>query len=223
MPKFLRKLFTPSLRDQLEVGVKEALRRYADRRVAPDLRVYVTTDLVPDGIDPELWARDERDHLLAFAQQWAQDNGIGRAGLDLEVVLLDTKREFAFVKPIGLEAPAPEEAGKPISPGRPAPPPPQPGVTLSIVESPERREPIVVRDEMILGRRAEPGVTAMGDRYMSARHARLRVRGSGLEVTDLDSKNRTYLNDEPLPPNEPRPAGPGDLLRMGGTVLRVEG
>jgi len=30
--------------------VREAVRRYADRRIAPDLRVYVSTDLVPDGM-----------------------------------------------------------------------------------------------------------------------------------------------------------------------------
>ena len=46
----LRKLLRPTLRQQLEDGVREALRRYADRRIAPDLRVYVSTDLVPDGM-----------------------------------------------------------------------------------------------------------------------------------------------------------------------------
>ncbi len=35
-----RKLLRPTLRQQLEDGVREALRRYADRRTAPDLRVY---------------------------------------------------------------------------------------------------------------------------------------------------------------------------------------
>src|SRR5688572_25670233 len=103
----LRKLLRPTLRQQLEDGVREALRRYADRRTAPDLRVYVSVDLVPAGMGPGLWARDEADHLRRFAAQWAQDNGIARAGLRVEVILLDTKREFAFVKPLGLDEPDP--------------------------------------------------------------------------------------------------------------------
>src|SRR5690606_23667689 len=103
MLNLIRKFLRPTLREQLEAGVREALRRYADRRITPDLRVYVSTDLVPQGVEPALWARDEAEHLRRFALQWAEDNGIARAGLRLETILLDTKREFAFVKPIGLE------------------------------------------------------------------------------------------------------------------------
>jgi pSer/pThr/pTyr-binding forkhead associated (FHA) protein len=40
-------------------------------------------------------------------------------------------------------------------------------------------------------------------------------------VTDLDSKNRTYVNDAPLPPHQDHPLEPGDTLRMGNTVLRL--
>src|SRR6185436_6179806 len=98
----LRKLLRPALRQQLEDGVREALRRYADRRIAPDLRVYVSTDLVPDGMSAGMFARDEGEHLRRFAAQWAQDNGIARAGIRVEIILLDTKKEFAFVKPLGL-------------------------------------------------------------------------------------------------------------------------
>jgi hypothetical protein len=111
-----RKLLRPSLRQQLEDGVREALRRYADRRTAPDLRVYASTDLVPPGMNPNLWARDEADHLRRFAAQWAQDNGIARAGLRVEVVVLDTKREFAHVKPLGLEVPRAEPMAASNSP-----------------------------------------------------------------------------------------------------------
>ena len=42
-----RKLLRPTLRQQLEDGVREALRRYADRRTAPDLRVYASVDTMP--------------------------------------------------------------------------------------------------------------------------------------------------------------------------------
>jgi len=224
-----RKILRPTLRQQLEDGVREALRRYADRRTAPDLRVYVSTDLVPGGVSEAMWARDEADHLRRFSAQWAQDNGIARAGLRVEVVLLDTKREFAFVKPLGLEQPAPE----PAAPPRPAPPagpdramvaaPPRGGgaAVFEVVASETVREPISVQGELTVGRKAEAGVFALGDRYMSGRHARFQQRGGEVTVTDLDSKNRTFVNDVPLPPHQEQPLNPGDTVRMGNTVLRL--
>jgi hypothetical protein len=236
MLNLLRKFLRPTLREQLEAGVREALRRYADRRAAPDLRVYVSTDLVPAGIEPALFARDEAEHLRRFALQWAEDNNIGRAGLRLEVILLDTKREFAFVKPVGLEpapaAPAANHAGatgaRPLVeradaaawPGAPAH---APGATavLEVVSSPALQEPLRVEGEAVVGRKSEGGARGLGDRYMSGRHARIRAEGGRVWITDLDSKNRTYINDEPLPPHAARELALGDTLRMGTTVLRL--
>ncbi|HEX5871897.1 MAG TPA: FHA domain-containing protein [Longimicrobium sp.] len=237
-----RKLLRPSLRQQLEDGVREALRRYADRRTAPDLRVYASTDLVPPGMNPNLWARDEADHLRRFAAQWAQDNGIARAGLRVEVVILDTKREFAHVKPLGLEVPKAEPMGASNAP-RPdralVPEPPAPaygggaapaygggghaggGAVLEVVSSETLREAVRIEGEVTLGRKPEPGVQATGDRYMSGRHARFTARGGRVTVTDLDSKNRTFVNEQPLPPHQERALNPGDTVRMGNTVLRL--
>lgn len=230
MLNLIRKFLRPTLREQLEAGVREALRRYADRRIAPNLRVYASTDLIPEGMDPALWARDEAEHLRRFALQWAEDNNIARAGLRLEVILLDTKREFAFVKPIGLDARerGAEGGGAPMARSRPAAPPSpvvEPsaggGAVLEVVDSPTLHDPVRVEGEMTLGRKAEPGVFGIGDRYMSSRHARLRVDGERLWVTDLDSKNRTYVNDEPIPPHQALPVAVGDTIRMGTTTLRV--
>lgn len=235
MLSIFRKFLRPTLRQQLEEGVREALRRYAERRTAPDLRVYVSTDLIPPGMNESMWARDEADHLRRFAAQWAQDNGIARAGLRVEVVMLDTKREFAFVKPLGLQEAAPpthsvgaprgggERAMVPDAPPAPAPAPAAPPAgtaLLEILQSESLRDPIQVRGEMTVGRRQEPGVFALGDRYMSARHARLRVDAGHLAITDLDSKNRTFVNENPLTPHQERILAPGDTVRMGNTVLR---
>jgi hypothetical protein len=247
----LRKLLRPTLRQQLEDGVREALRRYADRRTAPDLRVYVSTDLVPDGMSAGMFARDEADHLRRFAAQWAQDNGIARAGIRVEMVLLDTKREFAFVKPLGLveEAqaqPQPDqlfarsggeralvpEPPRQAAPSYAQPAPfaqPQPqgqpgggrGALLEVVSSEVWRDPLRVDGDMTVGRKPEPGVFALGDRYMSGRHARFRAAGGRLFVTDLDSKNRTFVNEQPIAPNQEREMRPGDTVRMGNTVLRL--
>lgn len=238
-----RKLLRPTLRQQLEDGVREALRRYADRRTAPDLRVYASTDLVPPGMNPSLWARDEADHLRRFAAQWAQDNGIARAGLRVEVVVLDTKREFAHVKPLGLEPPRAEPASasnaprpdRALVPERPAPAyggaggaPAYGGAhvggggaVLEVVSSETLREPVRIDGEATLGRKPEPGVQATGDRYMSGRHARFTARGGRVTVTDLDSKNRTFVNEQPLPPHQERALNVGDTVRMGNTVLRL--
>jgi hypothetical protein len=244
-----RKLLRPSLRQQLEDGVREALRRYADRRTAPDLRVYASTDLVPPGMNPNLWARDEADHLRRFAAQWAQDNGIARAGLRVEVVVLDTKREFAHVKPLGLEPPRaePMSASNAPRPDRalvPEPAAPAPayggaapaygggghaaagghaggGAVLEVVSSETLREAVRIEGEVTLGRKPEPDVQATGDRYMSGRHARFTARGGRVTVTDLDSKNRTFVNEQPLPPHQERALNPGDTVRMGNTVLRL--
>jgi hypothetical protein len=257
-----RKLLRPTLRQQLEDGVREALRRYADRRTAPDLRVYASTDLVPPGMSPHLWARDEADHLRRFAAQWAQDNGIARAGLRVEVVVLDTKREFAHVKPLGLEeprqqpgaatnapgpdrplvpedrAPAPAYSNQPVHAAPPAYAAPAPpygggspahsggapggrGAVLEVVSSETLREPVRIDGDVILGRKPDAGVQATGDRYMSSRHARFRAQGGRLTVTDLDSKNRTFVNEQPLPAHQERALNPGDTVRMGNTVLRL--
>jgi hypothetical protein len=230
-----RKFLRPTLRQQLEDGVREALRRYADRRTAPDLRVFVSTDLVPAGMSEAMFARDEADHLRRFTAQWAQDNGIARAGLRVEVVLLDTKREFAFVKPLGLEEPpppAPEAAVRPgperalvpeaaRAPGRGAPAyGGGRGAVLEVVSSETWRDPVHVDGEVVVGRKPEPGVFALGDRYMSGRHARFFAGGGRLTVTDLDSKNRTFVNEQPLPAHREQPLSPGDTVRMGNTVLR---
>jgi hypothetical protein len=246
-----RKLLRPTLRQQLEDGVREALRRYADRRTAPDLRVYASTDLVPPGMSPNLWARDEADHLRRFAAQWAQDNGIARAGLRVEVVVLDTKREFAHVKPLGLEEPRQQPGSATNAPGpdrplvaeqrapaysnQPAPPayggapqygggggaPGGRGAVLEVVSSETLREPVRIDGEAVLGRKPDAGVQATGDRYMSSRHARFRAQGGRVTVTDLDSKNRTFVNEQPLPPHQERALNPGDTVRMGNTVLRL--
>jgi len=227
MLNLLRKFLRPTLREQLEDGVREGLRRYADRRTSPNLRVYVSEDLVPDDLEPPLWSRDEAEHLRRFALQWAEDNNVSRAGLRVEVVLLDTKREFAFVKPLGLEATTDADPGPPgtsavAAPLAPvAPTQPQTAV-LDVVSSPSLEQPLEIRGEMTVGRRSgEVGVVGIGDRFMSSRHARFHVSGGTLFVTDLDSKNRTFLNERPIPPHQQIAVATGDHVRLGTTTLRL--
>ena len=188
MLNLIRKFLRPTLREQLEDGVRDALKRYADRRIAPDLRVYVSMDLLPQGVDAELWARDEADHLRRFATQWAQDNGIGRAGLRLDVVLLDTKREFAFVKPVGLEraAESARAAAQPLVPSRSSSSAPSRAASrgsalLEVVSSPVLQEPLQDR----WGSRGGSAKRGWGDGARRSLHvfaprAASRRRGAGL-------------------------------------------
>lgn len=226
MLNLIRKFLRPTLREQLEAGVREGLRRYADRHTAPALRVFVSTDLVPDGVDAELWSRDEAEHLRRFSIQWAEDNQVPRAGLRIELVLLDTKREFAFVKPIGLdrstaarESPMRREEASPRDAGAPARP--RGTAIVEIVAGPREGTELRIEGETIVGRRPGGGVQGLEDRYMSSRHARLHVERGSLWVTDLDSKNRTFVEDEPLAPHAPRAVRTGERIRMGTTTLRV--
>ena len=220
MLNLIRKFLRPTLREQLEAGVREGLRRYADRHTAPALRVYVSTDLVSAGVDPDLWSRDEAEHLRRFAIQWAEDNQVPRAGLRVELVLLDTKREFAFVKPIGLDRrPAARES--PMHDPRPSRPAPGGLAELEIISGPRQGTQLRVEGETIVGRRPDAGVQGLEDRYMSSRHARIHVERGAVHVTDLDSKNRTFVEDEPLPAHTARALQPGERVRMGTTTLRV--
>ncbi|HEX2202550.1 MAG TPA: FHA domain-containing protein, partial [Longimicrobium sp.] len=98
--------------------------------------------------------------------------------------------------------------------------PPGRGALLEVVSSETYRDPLRVEGELVVGRKPDAGVTALGDRYMSGRHARFRAAGGQLWVSDLDSKNRTYVNEQPLPPHQERALAPGDTVRMGNTVLR---
>jgi pSer/pThr/pTyr-binding forkhead associated (FHA) protein len=61
-------------------------------------------------------------------------------------------------------------------------------------------------------------VTFPGDRYVSARHARVDVFGASVTLTDAGSSNGTFVRIGRATPLEP-----GDQLLVGGQLLRVEG
>jgi putative nucleotidyltransferase with HDIG domain len=54
------------------------------------------------------------------------------------------------------------------------------------------------------------------DQSVSRRHCTLAVHGSTVVVTDLDSANGTFLNERPVKSSTARP---GDVIRVGSTVL----
>ena len=72
--------------------------------------------------------------------------------------------------------------------------------------------------ETIIGR--DPGVDIpLNDRAISREHCKIETRLSGSRLIDLGSRNRTYLNNDPV---ETCRLSNGDLLLVGDTELRFE-
>ena len=82
---------------------------------------------------------------------------------------------------------------------------------------------------LVIGRRAEGSpapdldLTGSGEAAgsVSRHHAALRFDGEFPTVTDLDSTNGTWLNENRLPPGQPHPVRTGDLIRLGQQFVFV--
>jgi len=75
------------------------------------------------------------------------------------------------------------------------------------------------RELLTVGRDADCEV-ALSHRSVSRRHARLDMRSATTAVRDLGSTNGTRLNDVPLGPHEDATLRSGDLLQLGGVILK---
>jgi hypothetical protein len=77
----------------------------------------------------------------------------------------------------------------------------------------------LVEGEFILGRELDC-VIRLEDPAASRRHARLDVAIEDVMLTDLGSRNGTFVNGEPLG-SAPRKLVPGDVVRIGGEEFRL--
>lgn len=94
---------------------------------------------------------------------------------------------------------------------------------LVVLESPalaEGREIVVDVAPVTLGRGAGNDVRLEADEFASTRHAQFEARPDGLWVADTGSTNGTFVNGARV--TEPRRLRRGDVVRVGGTDLRVE-
>jgi class 3 adenylate cyclase len=89
---------------------------------------------------------------------------------------------------------------------------------LLVKEGPLSGRRLEIDEPVVLGR-GEADVV-IGDAEMSRRHALLRVSGEQIEIEDLDSLNGTWVNGERI--DDPVRLRPGDLVRVGSSVLEVE-
>ena len=75
---------------------------------------------------------------------------------------------------------------------------------------------------VIVGRDPSACNLVIADASVSRSHARLRYRGDGLIVEDLDSTNGTFVNGRPLTAGVDAGVASGDRLRIGSVELRVD-
>lgn len=59
------------------------------------------------------------------------------------------------------------------------------------------------------------------DRYISKHHLQLHWDGTVWWLEDLQSKNGTQVNDQPVPPGQPQPLVQGAVIKAGGMVLEL--
>ena len=90
------------------------------------------------------------------------------------------------------------------------------------------RKVLLSGTEMVVGREdpkreIHPDIQ-IDDQTMTVgrQHARLIYRQGGWMVEDRNSRNKTRLNSEVLPPYEPRPLKDGDLIHFGRVEIRFE-
>jgi hypothetical protein len=104
---------------------------------------------------------------------------------------------------------------------------------LVVLERPESLEGAYQQEEFELdfdenmpviriGRQLTNDITLL-DFSVSRRHVELSPQNGGLLVQDLNSSNGTYINDRPVPPKGQAVIKPGDKLRLGRALLRLEG
>ncbi len=90
---------------------------------------------------------------------------------------------------------------------------------IVVVQGPDKGRAINLQgDRIAIGRDPECEL-ALGDRTVSRRHCEIRREGDRWVLADLGSRNKTYLNDDPV---ERAPLADGDIIGVGDTEIRFE-
>jgi len=75
------------------------------------------------------------------------------------------------------------------------------------------------RNDMIIGRSMTSGVF-VDDRSVSRSHAKLSLAGGDVFIVDLESSNRTVVNDDALPPLVPIKLNNNDQIKTGNVLFK---
>jgi hypothetical protein len=62
---------------------------------------------------------------------------------------------------------------------------------------------------------------SLQDKHVSRNHFRLRVTAKGVWLRELKTESGTYLNCRRIPPDTEQAVLPGDVIRVGVTILRL--
>jgi pSer/pThr/pTyr-binding forkhead associated (FHA) protein len=89
-------------------------------------------------------------------------------------------------------------------------------------EMPVRKSPMLLgRARTIEGHRPDFDMSFYDpEGFVSRRHAQIIKAQNGYFITDMDSKNGTYVNDRPLTPQKPRLLRNGDRIEIGEVVIQ---
>lgn len=98
---------------------------------------------------------------------------------------------------------------KPVEPIAKAPP--RFKLLIQVAESPAY-EVLLQKEETTIGRSSVCDITVSDD-FMSGKHAVIRFRGNKMYIEDLGSRNKTYVQSEPITGEVP--VGPGTAIRLG--------
>jgi DNA-binding transcriptional ArsR family regulator len=105
----------------------------------------------------------------------------------------------------------------------PAPPPPQPGARLTLVNGAREGQVFPLRaprQGWLVGRRPDAEILLDYDPYVSLENTRVLRTADGFEVVDLPgSRNGTTLNWAPLPKGRPQALATGDVVGVGRSTL----
>ena len=82
---------------------------------------------------------------------------------------------------------------------------------------------IIVKDGDVVGRQGVGAENLKSFKTVSRRHARFFKEEGKWFVEDLNSTNGTFVNDEPVPPNQKREINDGDTIKLSSqAIFRVK-
>ncbi|MCK6624510.1 MAG: FHA domain-containing protein [Anaerolineae bacterium] len=117
------------------------------------------------------------------------------------------------------------EAPQPQPRQQPSVQPPPPRLSLEVLETPgapPERKKVITTFPFVIGRDGA-NFNIPGDQTLSRQHVEISVRGNKFFITDLESRNGTYIGQTRLPPRTPTPLGNGSIVRLGHrTQLKLD-
>lgn len=136
------------------------------------------------------------------------------------------RRDLYGTRIVSRKRPATAPAAAPGTPAAPAPAPRgrsrRSGPTrLVVTEGPLRGTTLPLGASAVLIGRAPSCTLVLDDDYSSSRHARVFPEGDQWLVEDMGSTNGTFLDDQPV--TDPVPVNPGAQIRIGQSVLELQG